>query len=201
MCFHLCRSFFFPCALIWCQHCDSNGGWTLTTLKHRHVFKMLCCLALWSHSGVQTEESLVGTGDGPGKPVQLWGPLLVSLSHYGLLWVLFQLACAQPWEPELEWGMPPWLWEGARPIISWPHSFWLDSCRPRPVVSIGSAQEAMAASRQQQQYTERAKYTEDSSITCRMTPGDKTILSIVSQFPEYLNVWGGCWMLPEPRKE
>lgn len=65
------------------------------------------------------------------------------------------------WEPELERG----IWEEARPIISWPHSRWLDSWRPRPVVSIGRAQDAMAANRQQQQYTERVRYTEDSNIT------------------------------------
>lgn len=72
----------------------------------------------------------------------------------------------QPWEPELEREIPPELW----PIISCPHSRWLDSCRPRPVVSMGRAQEATAAKRQQQQYTERARYTEDSSITCRSKP-------------------------------
>lgn len=75
--------------------------------------------------------------------------------------------CPQPCDPELDWGI---LSEpgAARPTISWPHSRWLDSCRPRPVVSIGSAHEAKAASRQQQQYTERARYTDDSSITCRL---------------------------------
>lgn len=60
-------------------------------------------------------------------------------------------ACPQSWEPVLEWRIPPGLWDEARPIISWPHSRWLDSCRPRPVVSMGRAQEAMAANRQQQQ--------------------------------------------------
>lgn len=92
-------------------------------------------------------------------------PLLASLLHCGLLSAALQLTHPQPWEPELESGTPPALWEEALPIISCPHSRWLDSCRPRPVVSIGSAQEAMAAKRQQQQYTDRARYTEDSSIT------------------------------------
>jgi len=35
------------------------------------------------------------------------------------------------------------------------------------VVSMGSAQEAIAASKQQQQYTDRVRYTDDSSITFR----------------------------------
>lgn len=106
-------------------------------------------------------------------------PLRASFLHYGPLWIPFQLACAQPWEPELEWALPPDLWEDARPIISWPHSWWLDSCSPRPVVSIGSAHEAMAARRQQQQYTERAKYTEDSSITCTTKPELYNVISVI----------------------
>lgn len=38
---------------------------------------------------------------------------------------------------------------------------------------MGSAQEAMAAKRQQQQYTDKARYTEDSSITFKARPADK----------------------------
>lgn len=35
------------------------------------------------------------------------------------------------------------------PTISCPHSLWLDSCKPRPFVSMGKKKEARAASRQQ----------------------------------------------------
>lgn len=124
--------------------------WSNTTEQY---YVILCCLALW-------------------KP--LW-----CMNWRVLAWEchLYTCQCPQPCDPELDWGIlsePPG--PAARPTISWPHSRWLDSCRPRPVVSIGSAHEAKAASRQQQQYTERARYTDDSSITCRLVKWSVFIL-------------------------
>lgn len=115
--------------------------WSNTTEQY---YVILCCLALW-------------------KPP--W-----CMNWRVLAWECQLYTCQrpQPWDPELDWGILSEPGAAARPTISWPHSRWLDSCRPRPVVSIGSAHEAKAASRQQQQYTERARYTDDSSITCRL---------------------------------
>lgn len=89
-----------------------------------------------------------------------------------------QKRCPQPCDPELDWGILPDSWEDALPTISWPHSRWLDSCSAWPVVSIGSAHEAMAARRQQQQYTDRARYTDDSNITCKIKPAGKQSVSL-----------------------
>lgn len=107
----------------------------------------------------------------------LWSPLSVTL----------QPTCPQPCDSELDWGILSEPREEARPTISWPHSRWLDSCRPRPVVSIGSAHEAMAARRQQQQYTERARYTDDSNITWRMKPVGNQKWSTISCVVTALN--------------
>lgn len=93
-------------------------------------------------------------------PSVLIFPSLIS-SLFSTHFVLLSLLLFHCWEvdEELERGME------SRPFISWPHSLWLDSWRPRPVVSMGKAHEATAARRQQQQYTDRVRYTDHSSIT------------------------------------
>lgn len=148
LCLSMCN---YTVATVWQQ-------WCLQIKVQWHVVKRFCCLGLWHHwCPKQKEHRRVGSA---------FLPLLASSRYCFHILIVPQLTCLQPWEPEPECGIPPELWR----IISCPHSRWLDSCRPRPVVSIGSAQEAMAAKRQQQQYTERARYTEDSNITCRMEP-------------------------------
>lgn len=42
----------------------------------------------------------------------------------------------------------------------------LDSCRPRPVVSMGNSMDAPVASRQKMQYTDSVRYTDFLSSTC-----------------------------------
>lgn len=46
------------------------------------------------------------------------------------------------------------------------------------MVSMGRAQEAMAASMQQMLYTDRVRYTEDSNITCRKERRNAVVVSL-----------------------